>query len=257
MMSLANSPINLAPTVTFAVYVIISVYWKGSTLEVSQAFSSLALISLLTMPLLIFIQTLPRVTQALGCFDRIQEYCNYSTDALNSNDGTNTVGNHNSSRNLTCETIELSNQPLRPGQCVSLSNESFRRKADGPVVLKNLNVSIDSGNITALVGPVGGGKSTFLESLLGESIPQAPLLEKRLSTSVSYCSQEPWLENKTIRDSIIGENPYDDKWYGAVKAACDLESDITRQAQGDMTRIGSKGISLSGGQKQRIVSISS
>lgn len=104
------------------------------------------------------------------------------------------------------------------------------------------------------MGLVGCGKSTLLESILGETITQSQLHQKKLPISVSYCSQIPWLENKTIRDSIVGENSFDDKWYGIVKAACNLETDITHQAQGDMTRVGSKGISLSGGQKQRIVS---
>ena len=78
----ANVPLNLAPTVTFAVYVIISIYWKGTTLEVSQAFSALALISLLTTPVMLFTQVLPRVIQSLAYFNRIQEYCTRRTMTL-------------------------------------------------------------------------------------------------------------------------------------------------------------------------------
>ncbi|KAI8300944.1 ABC transporter atnG [Colletotrichum sp. SAR11_240] len=58
---LSLSPINLAPIVTFGIYVIISVYWKNDTLLPAQAFTSIALISLLTTPVVAFIQILPMV----------------------------------------------------------------------------------------------------------------------------------------------------------------------------------------------------
>ncbi|KXH40133.1 ABC transporter, partial [Colletotrichum salicis] len=73
----ALTPINLAPIVTFAVYVIISVFWKNETLLPAQAFASIALIGLLTTPVVMFIQLLPMVVQSFACFDRIQDFCNY------------------------------------------------------------------------------------------------------------------------------------------------------------------------------------
>lgn len=146
----------------------------------------------------------------------------------------------------------MSGKNLNRRQELGIRKETFRWKKDGPAVLKDIKLSIEEGSVTALVGPVGSGKSTLLESLLGETLSSLPSHGSRPSNSVSYCSQQPWLENKTIRDSIIGGNPYDDKWYRSVLAACDLESDIASQPQQDETRIGSKGVGLSGGQKQRI-----
>jgi len=70
---------NLAPVVTFAIYVIISVFWKSETLLAGQAFTSITLIALLTGPLTMFIQSLPNVFSSVASFDRIQEYCNYGT----------------------------------------------------------------------------------------------------------------------------------------------------------------------------------
>lgn len=258
----ANTPINLAPIVTFAIYVIISVYWKGSSLEVSQAFTSLTLISLLTAPFMLFTQILPVVIQTLACFDRVQEYCNYGVDTRNTEssdtknqNSTADVREDSSSQDVAHEVIQLDSKSPRPDQCILFNDESFKWKVDGPLILKNIKINIRPATFTALVGPVGSGKSSLLESILGETIAQSPLLQKKRPISSAYCSQMPWLENKTIRDNIIGGNNYDDKRYETVRAACDLESDIECQAQGDMTRIGSKGVSLSGGQKQRIVSI--
>ena len=121
-----------------------------------------------------------------------------------------------------------------------------------------LNLSIrdsPSGSLTIVVGPVGGGKSTFLKGLAGE----APLVNGQMFIrypTMSICEQTTWLANASIRENIIGESPPDDEeWYQAVVKACALEPDLARLPQGDSTIVGSKGIRLSGGQKQRIVSL--
>lgn len=235
---------NLAPTVTFAVYAIISVYWKNSTLDVGQAFTSLALISLLTEPFMLFTQILPRIIQGVSCFQRVQEYCNHGAD----NDES------------MCTTIkeecnmEMNRHQHTSSRGLQIQDGSFKWKKDGPIILQNVNFTIQPGTILALIGPVGSGKSTLLESILGETIAQRPTLSPRPSTSAAYCPQKPWLENKSIRDSIVGEYAFDDKWYGTVIGAVDLVSDIGSLLNGDKTMIGSKGIGMSGGQKQRIVS---
>ena len=55
-------------------------YWKKGSLLAAQAFTSLALISLLTTPVIVFVQALPMVIQCAGSFRRIQEYCNYAPE---------------------------------------------------------------------------------------------------------------------------------------------------------------------------------
>jgi ATP-binding cassette subfamily C (CFTR/MRP) protein 1 len=71
---------------------------------------------------------------------------------------------------------------------------------------------------------------------------------------IAYCSQQPWLENGTIRQNVVGISTYDREWYATVKFACSLDADIEGPQKGDSTSVGSKGLNLSGGQKQRIVS---
>lgn len=70
---------------------------------------------------------------------------------------------------------------------------------------------------------------------------------------VAFCAQTPWLQNKTIRDNIIGISKYDEGWYHRVVSCCALEEDIAELANGDATNVGSKGVALSGGQKNRLV----
>ncbi|KAF2480400.1 P-loop containing nucleoside triphosphate hydrolase protein [Neohortaea acidophila] len=241
MLLLSNTPLILAPMVTFAVYVIISVYWKNTTLEVAQAFTSLALIALLALPVVIFTQALPSVVECIGCFDRIQEFCHYATTASDAFDDPN-----------DCEKCSVEPKTDQQTQAaVSFRNESFKWKETEPAVLHNVSIDIQPGKITALLGPVGSGKSTLLESILGETLSSASR-QGLDGQRVSYCAQEPWLEDSTIRANILGASEFDAEWYRVVKDACGLTNEIQHLANKDDTRVGSKGANLSGGQRLRV-----
>ncbi len=69
---------------------------------------------------------------------------------------------------------------------------------------------------------------------------------------MALASQEPWIQNATIRDNILFGCPMDAQRYADVLNVCALQADIDMLPAGDMTEIGEKGINLSGGQKQRI-----
>ncbi|KAK5989200.1 ABC multidrug transporter B [Cladobotryum mycophilum] len=256
---LSLSPITLAPVVTFAIYVLMSVYWIHGSLLTAQAFTSLALITLLTTPVIIFIQVMPMVVQSVSSFDRIQEYCNYTSDPIG--DGRGKSGlvelRAESEINLLAEDDDAESSILPASHVIALHNQSFGWDKTSPPVLKNIEVVIKEEIITAIIGPVGSGKSALLNSMLGEMVSKSAL--SRPSTAVqkateqmAYCSQEPWLENATIRHNITSISPYNKKWYDEVVASCGLDADLKQLPRGDQTRIGSRGLNLSGGQKQRI-----
>jgi ATP-binding cassette subfamily C (CFTR/MRP) protein 1 len=255
MPRIANTPVNLAPVATFAVYVIVAVFWKNESLLAAQAFTSMALINLLTTPVLVFIQTVPSLFQCVGSFDRIQEYCNYTAELSNSQDDTPEVSRHRNGSTISLQS--LTRAAPGPGQeprkhAVSIEKQSFSYSASEPAILTDIDFKAEKGSITVLVGPVGSGKSTLVESILGETISDQPASE-HLSGSVAYCTQQAWLENGTIRSNIIGVSPFDRTWYRNVKFACGLDEDLRQMEKGDNTLVGSKGLNLSGGQKQRIV----
>ncbi|KAI0126762.1 ABC transporter [Xylariales sp. AK1849] len=250
---LSNTPLNLAPVATFAVYVIISVYWKDESLLTAQAFTSLALINLLTMPVLIFIQTVPTMFQSIGSFDRIQEYCNYNG---NSNGKVDDLPSQESNGSII-SLQSLTRETLEPGQSLqkhvsTVENQSYSWSKSKPPVLKNINLHVAKGKTTMIVGAVGSGKTTLLESILGETIPSVQKVPAYQLGTAAYCAQQPWLENGTIRSNIIGVSPYDGSLYATVKFTCGLDQDLRELEKGDQTMVGSKGLNLSGGQKQRI-----
>ncbi len=146
---------------------------------------------------------------------------------------------------------------------IEFKDVSFEYVKDVPV-LKNVNLTVSHGEIVALVGNSGGGKSTLVSLLPrfydvtgggiyvdGTDIRNFTLSSLRQNIAVVF--QDNFLFAGTIRENILIGNPKAsvkdlDK---AVKMAC-LEDFIASLADGLDTQIGERGILLSGGQKQRI-----
>jgi len=116
--------------------------------------------------------------------------------------------------------------------------------------LKNLNLTIENGELCAVVGRVASGKSTLCSAVLNETFLAKG--EITLQGEVAYAAQSPWILNATVRENILFGKPMDEDRYNRVIQACQLEHDLTLLEDGDLTDIGEKGINLSGGQKARV-----
>lgn len=116
--------------------------------------------------------------------------------------------------------------------------------------LKNISFDIPPGTLCAVIGPVGAGKSSLLQLLLGELKLDHGNLD--VGGNISYSSQEPWLFASTVRKNILFGQPYERHKYNNVIKVCALERDFELFPYGDKTLVGEKGVSLSGGQKARI-----
>lgn len=116
--------------------------------------------------------------------------------------------------------------------------------------LRDLNLKIPRGQLCAIVGAVGSGKSSLLQGLIGEM--KRTKGSVTFSGSLAYCPQAAWIQNETLKENILFGLPFDeDKYRQVIYDAC-LEADIAMLPQGENTPIGEKGVNLSGGQKQRI-----
>eukprot|EP00746_Dinoflagellata_sp_MGD_P011278 gnl/MRDRNA2_/MRDRNA2_123593_c0_seq1.p1 gnl/MRDRNA2_/MRDRNA2_123593_c0~~gnl/MRDRNA2_/MRDRNA2_123593_c0_seq1.p1 ORF type:complete len:953 (+),score=230.34 gnl/MRDRNA2_/MRDRNA2_123593_c0_seq1:187-2859(+) len=125
-------------------------------------------------------------------------------------------------------------------------------------VLKTIDFVAESGKLTAIVGPVGCGKTTLLQALLGE----AEVLKGNvtLKGKVAYVAQQAFILNTTLRQNItfaqnassIDKDAAYKAKYERVLEECCLLDDLQILPGGDMTEIGEKGVNLSGGQKQRV-----
>ncbi|KAH9989454.1 ABC transporter [Russula vinacea] len=116
--------------------------------------------------------------------------------------------------------------------------------------LKQIDFKVPRGQLLAIVGAVGCGKTSLLQGLIGDMRKTEGSV--RFGGSLAYCSQVAWIQNATIRDNICFGRPFEaERYWKAVHDAC-LEADLDVLPNGDMTEVGERGISLSGGQKQRV-----
>ena len=140
---------------------------------------------------------------------------------------------------------------------------NFEYELERPV-LKNISLHAKPGEMIALVGPTGAGKSTlvsllpaFYEYTSGTvTIDGQPVADTSLTSlrqNIAIVSQEPFLFNGTIRENIqYGQlDANEEKIIEAAKAA-NCHTFIQELADGYDSRVGERGVKLSVGEKQRV-----
>ena len=153
---------------------------------------------------------------------------------------------------------------LRPeGGIIKFQDVSFSYEANR-TILKDINLAVDAGTTTAIVGPTGSGKSTISRLLLRFYDPQAgrilidgqdlrELTQHSLREAIGVVPQDTVLFNDTIYYNIAYGNPKanEDQVLAAAKAA-QLDHFIQRLPERYQTLVGERGLKLSGGEKQRV-----
>lgn len=122
-------------------------------------------------------------------------------------------------------------------------------EAGAKPVLSAVNFTAHKGELVAIVGAVGSGKSAMLQGILGELRTEGTVRQKG---AVAYAPQQAWIFAGTLRENILFSSDFDEERYNQVLYACSLHTDIQALSDGDMTEIGEKGVNLSGGQKARV-----
>ena len=147
---------------------------------------------------------------------------------------------------------------------IVFKNVSFIYEDSDVKVLDNLNFSVKRGEIIALVGPSGGGKSTLADLiprfydpsegqilLDGYNIKEVTI--QSLRSKMGIVTQETFLFNTNISENIaygLADYPMN-KIIEAAKTA-NAHNFISEMPQGYNTVIGERGVKLSGGQRQRL-----
>ncbi|XP_064442021.1 ATP-binding cassette sub-family C member 4 isoform X3 [Mirounga angustirostris] len=127
---------------------------------------------------------------------------------------------------------------------------AFWDKASETPTLQGLSFTVRPGELLAVIGPVGAGKSSLLSAVLGE-LPRSQGLVS-VHGRIAYVSQQPWVFSGTVRSNILFGKKYEKERYEKVIKACALKKDLQLLEDGDLTVIGDRGATLSGGQKARI-----
>ncbi|KFY68700.1 hypothetical protein V496_00844 [Pseudogymnoascus sp. VKM F-4515 (FW-2607)] len=237
----ANALGIFSPAVTLAIFAVIAGV-HGRSLDTETAFTTMAILSMVTHPANMVMTIVPRAVGAFAGFDRIQSFL-IQPSLHNFRGRLPKATSNNSSWDPT------SGQLTQPSPAILLQQLSI---GDKQLILKDVNLGVAPGSMVIISGPVGSGKSTLLRAMLGETVPAYGLI--KLSTQrIAYCAQKPWLPRGTIREVIHGTTGrVDTKWYQEVKEICCLTHDFNSLPDGDETQIGSRGLNLSGGQRQRV-----
>uniref|UniRef100_A0A8C7QBK0 Cystic fibrosis transmembrane conductance regulator n=1 Tax=Oncorhynchus mykiss TaxID=8022 RepID=A0A8C7QBK0_ONCMY len=117
-------------------------------------------------------------------------------------------------------------------------------------VLKNISLYLEKGQMLAVAGSTGSGKSSLLMMILGELVPSEGKIKH--SGRISFSPQTSWIMPGTIRDNILFGLTYDEFRYTSVIKACQLEEDLALLPEKDKTPLMEGGVTLSGGQRARI-----
>ncbi|CAH8502372.1 unnamed protein product [Heterobilharzia americana] len=238
---------------TFATYVAM-----GNELKASVVFPSLALFSMLIGPMNAFPWVINGVMEATISMQRVSKLFHLPRGPFSS-ELTNTPLSDNGTPTdvpIVCSFAEKSTISMP----VNILNESFFYTNPDNLVLKNISLQVQWGELIGVVGPVGSGKSSLLLSILGELqsvLPENETIKENLRITsrlrYAYVSQTPWLHAGTIRENIVFGSDYDSNWLDTVVEACALKSDLEKLPHGLDTDVGEAGGSrLSGGQRARV-----
>ncbi|XP_022355189.1 canalicular multispecific organic anion transporter 1 [Enhydra lutris kenyoni] len=214
----------LVSVITFSVYTLVD---SNNILDAEKAFTSITLFNILRFPLSMFPLVISSILQASVSRDRLEKY-------LGGDD-------------LDTSAIR---RDCNFDKAVQFSEASFTWDQDSEATIQDVNLDIMPGQLVAVVGTVGSGKSSLMSAMLGEMENVHGHIT--IKGTIAYVPQQSWIQNGTIKDNILFGSEFNEKRYQQILEACALLQDLEVLPGGDLAEIGEKGINLSGGQKQRI-----
>ena len=233
---------------------VVAVLWQGGRLVLTGQLTAGALVSFLLYALYVA----GAVASLASLFGAYQEAAGASQRIFDLLDTNQSVPEPQTRRTLT--------RPVRGD--VRLENVSFHYHDTLPDTLHDVSIQIAPGEIVALVGSSGAGKTT-IASLLPrfwdvtggritfDGVDVRDLSLHDLRREIGVVPQEPTLFSGTIRDNIAyaiaGEpTPASDADIEAAARAANAHEFIIRLPDGYNTKVGERGVKLSGGQRQRL-----
>jgi len=257
---------GIVAVASFTMYALV---YKGAVINASTLFASLVAFEQLRFPLLFYPMSLAQYAQAKVSAKRVEDFLRlkevvYDSCDSNDDDSKNVVYKRQDAAlgrgevslkkvdvywadpDIPIETKnEEETETKSDEEETTTSSDAFAKS-----ILSNISLNISPGELCAIVGRVGSGKSTLCSAILNETITRGESVS--LNGTIAYVAQSPWILNATLRDNILFGKPFIQQKYDNIVKACQLSHDLSLLDFGDMTEIGENGINLSGGQKQRV-----
>lgn len=225
-------PVLLA-LVTFTTYVA-----GGGVMRAADIFTAMALFSMVQQYMSMLPAALGTLGQLLVSQKRLEEYLKTDEQPAGGPTGVE-------------RQVESVERGGRAGEVrIDMANFSWGQPGSQHYDLHQISFGAGRGELVAVVGAVGSGKSSLVSACIGEMLRTNG--SHVLRGSASLCAQQPWLVSGTLRDNVLMGAPFDHERYWSAVQCCGLLPDLEQLPEGDRTAIGNRGINLSGGQKQRI-----
>jgi len=225
----------------------------GGELTAERAFCVTAFYNILRRPVTKFFPSgMTQVAELLVSLQRISQFMSRDeTNVTMLEDEEKEDKNVAEEKNLLANGKQLLTSSTSSDILVDIKDLRARWSVDhSDPILDNINMKLLRHQLVAVIGPVGAGKSSLIQAILGELRSETGSV--KLHGKCSYAAQEPWLFSATVRENILFGLPLDKQRYRTVVKMCALERDFELLDQGDKTIVGERGASLSGGQKARI-----
>lgn len=165
------------------------------------------------------------------------------------------------SSDVLFEVLDKENKDPKPQIQINLNQRAlirldqvyFKYKDSSMYALKDINLSIRSGEHIALIGKSGAGKST-LAQLIAQNLEASggTITYKQKNLNIGFLSQAPYIFNASIRDNIKMFHQVEEAQILQVLDDVELKEKVLSLKHGLDTSIGEGGEMLSGGQMRRI-----
>src|SRR5438270_9140136 len=139
---------------------------------------------------------------------------------------------------------------------MSLEHVTFRYPTASTEVLRDVDLGLRGGELVAIMGETGAGKTTLVDILVGLLSPASGNVRRSEDGPVGYVAQETFAWDDTIRFNVALDRPpitsdVESEVWNALEAA-KLAEWIRSLPDGLETRLGERGSRMSGGQRQRV-----
>jgi ATP-binding cassette subfamily C (CFTR/MRP) protein 1 len=232
---IANALGLFTPAITIVLFAALG----SEKLDAETAYTTLAVLTMVTHPANMIMTILPRAIGSLASFQRIQDFVSKS---------------HYQDTRLRLERAAgVASADVDCQMAVEFKDVELRLAGSVTPTLKNINLRMETGSIVVCTGFTGAGKSALGLAITGEITPSRGYIST-ISKRMGLCAQTSWLPGQSISETIQGFSRisalHDDVWYQQVLDACCIDNDILlNPAARD---IGSDHARLSGGQRQRV-----
>lgn len=236
-----------------ALVVAVGLFWTSfggtvppQTLPLNTIFPCLSIVALSQNPLSDLLKAYANIGGLIACLGRVQAYL-----LLPEWKDPRIVGAAAAEKKSDSSSSEK--MPIDTKYAVQFLNASIAPYESQEPLLQGIHFGIKQSTVTVTAGASGSGKSSLLQSILGEvNLVKGDIFVE--DDVIAFADQTAWIQNMSIQDNIVGHLAFDRERYDRCVQACMLNEDFEHMADGDQTMAGTNGMSLSGGQRHRVVS---